>query len=44
MPIDKAPGFKTLATSVPANEALVVQMTSADHKLATGLLDFGVFA
>ncbi|AJY29395.1 hypothetical protein BTM_1768 [Burkholderia thailandensis 34] len=43
MPIDKAPGFKTLATTVPADEALVVQMTSADHKLATGFYDFGVF-
>ena len=43
MPIDKAPGFKTLATAVPADEALVVQMTSADHKLATGFYDFGVF-
>lgn len=43
MPIDKAPGLSTLATTVPADEALVVQMTSADHKLATGFYDFGVF-
>ncbi|MBO2962249.1 DUF3396 domain-containing protein [Burkholderia pseudomallei] len=43
MPIDKAPGLDTLATTVPADEALVVQMTSADHKLATGFYDFGVF-
>ncbi|NIF53101.1 MULTISPECIES: DUF3396 domain-containing protein [Burkholderiaceae] len=43
MPIDKAPRLDTLATTVPADEALVVQMTSADHKLATGFYDFGVF-
>lgn len=43
MPIDKAPGLSCLATTVPADEALVVQMTSADHKLATGFYDFGVF-
>jgi hypothetical protein len=28
---------------VPADEALVVQMTSADHKLATGFYEFAVF-
>ncbi|MEK6350726.1 MAG: DUF3396 domain-containing protein [Burkholderia sp.] len=43
MPIAKAPGLKALATTVPADEALAVQMTSADHKLATGFYDFGVF-
>lgn len=43
MPIDKAPRLDTLATTVPADEALVVQMTSADHKLATSFYDFGVF-
>lgn len=43
MPIDKAKGLNILATTVPADEALVVQMTGADHKLATGFYDFGVF-
>ncbi|RDU97833.1 DUF3396 domain-containing protein [Trinickia dinghuensis] len=43
MPIDKAPRLDILTTTVPADEALVVQMTSADHKLATGFYDFGVF-
>lgn len=43
MPIDKAPRLDTLATTVPTDEALVAQMTSADHKLATGFYDFGVF-
>ncbi|MGK8200670.1 DUF3396 domain-containing protein [Burkholderia cepacia] len=43
-PYDKAPGFESLAKSVPANETLAVAMTSADHKLATGFYDFTVFA
>lgn len=42
-PIDKAPKLATLAKRVPSDEALVVQMTSADHKLATGFYNFGVF-
>ncbi|WP_109479060.1 DUF3396 domain-containing protein [Paraburkholderia sp. C35] len=43
MPLDKAPGLAALATSVPADEALVVQMTSAEHKLATGFFEFAAF-
>lgn len=43
-PYDKAPGFESLAKSVPANQTLAVAMTSADHKLATGFYDFTVFA
>jgi len=43
MPLDKAPAFAALATSVPADEALVVQMTSAEHKLATGFFEFAAF-
>ncbi len=39
-PIDKASKLATLAKRVPSDEALVVQMTSADHKLATGFLQF----
>ncbi|MFP6557089.1 DUF3396 domain-containing protein [Paraburkholderia sp. B3] len=40
---DKAPGFASLAKSVPADVALVATMTSADHKLATGFYEFAVF-
>lgn len=43
LPIDKAPGLDGLSKTVPADEALVVQMTSADHKLATGFYEFAVF-
>lgn len=43
-PYDKAPGFKSLAKSVPANQTLAVAMTSAEHKFATGFFDFTVFA
>lgn len=43
MPFDKAPGLDGLAKTVPADEALVVTMTSADHKLATGFYEFAVF-
>lgn len=41
---EKAPGFSNLARTVPANDALSVEVTSADHKLATGFYDFSVFA
>jgi hypothetical protein len=40
---DKAPGFAHLARTVSADEAMAVEMTSADHKLATGFYDFQVF-
>ncbi|CAJ2849067.1 gp30 [Burkholderia pseudomallei] len=43
MPLDKAPGLANLAKTVPADEALVVQVTSAEHKLATGFYEFAVF-
>lgn len=43
MPLDKAPGLASLAKTVPADDALVVTMTSADHKLATGFYEFAVF-
>jgi hypothetical protein len=43
MPLDKAPGLDALAKTVPADEAMVVQVTSADHKLATGFYEFAVF-
>ncbi|RAS17393.1 DUF3396 domain-containing protein [Paraburkholderia bryophila] len=42
-PLDQAPGLASLAKSVPTDEAMVVQMTSADHKLATGFYEFAVF-
>ncbi|AJX25823.1 gp31 [Burkholderia pseudomallei] len=41
---DKAPGFESLARSVPANKTLAVAMTSAEHKLAAGFYEFTVFA
>jgi hypothetical protein len=41
---EKALGFSNLARTVPANDALSVEVTSADHKLATGFYDFCVFA
>jgi hypothetical protein len=40
---DKAPGIAHLARTVSADDALAVEMTSADHKLATGFYDFMVF-
>lgn len=43
MTLDKAPGLAALATTVPADEALVVQVTSAEHKLAAGFYEFAVF-
>ena len=43
MTLDKAPGLATLAKTVPADEALVVQVTSAEHKQATGFFEFAVF-
>lgn len=43
MPLDKAPGLADLAKAVPTDEALVVQVTSAEHKLATGFYEFAVF-
>ncbi|WP_179402964.1 DUF3396 domain-containing protein [Burkholderia guangdongensis] len=43
MLLDKAPGLDALAKTVPADEALVAQVTSAAHKLATGLYEFAVF-
>jgi len=43
MAIDKAPGLDALAKTVPADEALVVQVTSADHKLAAGFYEFSLF-
>ncbi|WGS50207.1 DUF3396 domain-containing protein [Paraburkholderia sp. D15] len=43
MTLDKAPKLDSLARIVPADQALVVQMTSADHKLATGFYEFAVF-
>jgi len=43
LPIDQAPDLERLSKTVPADEALVVQMTSADHKLATGFYEFAVF-
>jgi Protein of unknown function (DUF3396) len=42
-PLDKAPGFDALAKTVPSDQAMVVQETSADHKLATGFYEFAVF-
>jgi len=43
MPLDKAPGLASLAKTVPADEALVLHVTSAEHKLATGIYEFAVF-
>lgn len=43
MTIDKAPDFADQVKSVVADDALVVQYTSADHKLATGFYEFAVF-
>ncbi|CAJ6039366.1 gp30 [Burkholderia pseudomallei] len=43
MTLDKAPGLAALAETIPADEALVVQLTSAKHKLATGFYEFAVF-
>lgn len=43
MPLDKAPGLAKQAKAVPADEACVVQVTSAEHKLATGFYEFAVF-
>ncbi|WP_186197570.1 DUF3396 domain-containing protein [Burkholderia gladioli] len=42
-PFDAAPSFASLASSLPADDALVVQVTSADHKLATGFYEFAAF-
>ncbi|MGN4190062.1 DUF3396 domain-containing protein [Burkholderia gladioli] len=41
---DKSPGFESLATSIPSDEALAVAITSAEHKLATGFYEFTVLA
>jgi len=43
LPMDRAPDLDALSKTVPANEALVVQMTSADHQQATGFYEFAVF-
>jgi hypothetical protein len=40
---DKAPGLAHLARTVSADDAMAVELTSADHKLAAGFYDFQVF-